>query len=75
MTPEHAYDWLAPKLSTDERKVLDVIYEAAAKKVWGWTVTGTRHVFFGEFAEQDARAEAKRIGGTKTHAFPLYCED
>ena len=26
MTPEQAYEWLAPKLSTEERNVLDVIY-------------------------------------------------
>lgn len=28
MTPEQAYEWLAPKLSSEERKVLDVIYLA-----------------------------------------------
>lgn len=29
MTPEQAYEWLAPKLSTPERQALDVIYAAA----------------------------------------------
>lgn len=29
MTPEQAYEWLAPKLSTSERQALDVIYQAA----------------------------------------------
>lgn len=29
MNAQQAYDWLAPKLSTEERKVLDVIFAAA----------------------------------------------
>jgi hypothetical protein len=28
MTPQQAYEWLAPKLSMDERKALDVIFAA-----------------------------------------------
>jgi hypothetical protein len=29
MNAQQAYEWLAPKLSTDERKALDVVYAAA----------------------------------------------
>lgn len=28
MTPQQAYDWLAAKLSTEERKALDVVFSA-----------------------------------------------
>jgi hypothetical protein len=38
---------------------------------YAWAVTGMGRPFFGEFAEADARAEAKRCGGD-TRAFPLY---
>ena len=38
---------------------------------YGWKVYGVNSLFIGEFAEADARAEAKRIGGTCI-AFPLY---
>lgn len=31
MTPQQAYDWLAPKLSTEERKVFDVVFAAFEK--------------------------------------------
>lgn len=37
-----------------------------------WTVTGSGP-FYGEFAESDAKREAKHCGGT-TEAFPLYRE-
>lgn len=32
MTPEQAYDWLAPKLSSGERQALDVIDKAASNR-------------------------------------------
>lgn len=32
MTPDQAYEWLAPKLSTAERSVLNVIYKAVTKQ-------------------------------------------
>ena len=38
---------------------------------YGWQVAGTRELHTGEFAEIDAKAEAKCIGGT-CKAFPLY---
>ena len=43
----------------------------APMSVYGWAVTGLAEPFFGEFAEHDARAEAKRVGGT-AEAFPLF---
>jgi len=33
MTKELAYEWLAPKLTTNERKVLDVIYKESGDKI------------------------------------------
>lgn len=38
-----------------------------------WKVDGVREPFFGEYAEIEAKHEAKRIGGT-CKAFPLYAE-
>lgn len=38
---------------------------------YGWKVYGVNSLFMGEFAEADAKAEAKRIGGTCI-TFPLY---
>ena len=42
-----------------------------ADEPYGWKVTGVPNLYMGEFAEQDAKAVAKRIGGACT-AFPLY---
>lgn len=38
---------------------------------YGWQVAGTCELHTGEFAEIDAKASARRIGGTCT-AFPLF---
>ena len=38
---------------------------------YGWKVQGVALVFTGEYAEQEAKAAAKRMGGT-CQAFPLY---
>lgn len=43
----------------------------AEQEPYGWQVAGTRELHTGEHAEADARASAKRVGGTCT-AFPLY---
>ena len=43
--------------------------EPKALKLYGWQVAGTRDLHTGDFAETNAKAEAKHIGG---HAFPLY---
>jgi hypothetical protein len=40
-------------------------------KPYAWAVTGLRSMYFGEFAEVDAKREAKHCGGT-ARAFPLY---
>ena len=39
--------------------------------IHGWMTDGSSRVTFGEFAEQDAKAEAKRCGGT-CEAYPVY---
>lgn len=44
---------------------------AQQEKPYGWKVYGVNSLLVGEFAEVDAKAEAKRIGGTCI-AFPLY---
>lgn len=44
---------------------------AQQQEPYGWKVYGVNSLFMGEFAEADAKAEAKRIGGTCI-AFPLY---
>jgi hypothetical protein len=38
---------------------------------YGWKIQGVSRLVIGEYAEVDAKAEAKRIGGT-CEAFPLY---
>lgn len=43
----------------------------ARQEPWGWGVVGTRHIFFGEYAQQDAEREAKHCGGS-ARAFALY---
>ena len=52
---------------------LDDIYvvDIPAQQPYGWKVYGVNSLFTGKFAEEDAKAEAKRIGGTCI-AFPLY---
>lgn len=44
---------------------------AQQQEPYGWKVYGVNSLFTGKFAEDDAKAEAKRIGGTCI-AFPLY---
>jgi hypothetical protein len=46
--------------------------EHSKKQVpYGWKIQGVSRLVIGEYAEVDAKAEAKRIGGT-CEAFPLY---
>lgn len=47
--------------------------EPAPRTPYGWQVQGLRDTFKGEFAETDAKAEAKRVGGT-AYAFPIYID-
>lgn len=44
---------------------------AAAPAPYAWAVSGMARPFYGQYAEQDARAEVRRTGGT-AEAFPLY---
>ena len=39
--------------------------------LYGWMIEGASSVLRGEFAELDAKAEAKRVGGT-CKAFAVY---
>ena len=48
------------------------VQEQQAEQI-GWAVQGCSKMWRGEFAEIDAKAEAKRIGGTCV-AFALYTE-
>ena len=41
--------------------------------IYGWMIEGSHQAFFGEFAEQDAKVEAARIGGT-CKAFPIFIQ-
>lgn len=45
MTPLQAYEWLAPKLSLQERKALDLIFEAVeSQKVNSPSTAGTHSI-------------------------------
>lgn len=48
-------------------------YQTASRTPYGWQVQGLRDTYKGEHAEQDAKAEAARIGGT-AYAFPIYID-
>ena len=71
MNLDQAYDWLAPKLQTSERKVLDVIYAAA--KAGGARIAAWAH------EEDPARvisaaqkAQAERDGGASASSVKPY---
>ena len=50
-----------------------IIEEKIANIPYCWMVSGSSRGYFGEYAEDDARSEARRCGGT-TQAFPLFTE-
>lgn len=54
------------------RHAIKSALEQQAEQI-GWAVQGCSKMWRGEFAEIDAKAEAKRIGGTCV-AFALYTE-
>ena len=54
------------------RHAIKAALEQQAEQI-GWAVQGCSKMWRGEFAEIDAKAEAKRIGGTCV-AFALYTE-
>ena len=62
---------------SDERRAMyavdlhSIIANVETPKPYCWIVSGCSIPFYGEFAESDAKQEAKRIGGT-CEAFPLY---
>lgn len=58
-----------PENQLDDINVVDI--QAQQQVPYGWKVLGVSRLFMGEFAEYEAKAEAKRIGGTSV-AFPLY---
>ena len=68
-----AFDWSADMLEAD----VSLINEGnKAKQVavpYGWMIQGSSQVWFGEYAELDANAEAMRCGGTCI-AFAIYIE-
>lgn len=52
-------------------KRADVPSPTLPSQPYCWAVHGSWSIYTGNFAELDARAEAKRCGGT-TKAFPLF---
>lgn len=62
------------ELITERRKMTTEQPKELEAKPYAWTVSGTRSMYFGEYAEDDARAEAGRIGGTAI-AFPLFRQE
>jgi len=47
--------------------------EPSPRTPYGWQVQGLRDTYKGDHAEQDAKAEAARVGGT-AYAFPIYID-
>ena len=66
----HFYSECQNERITDQlQKFAELI--VAAPKPFAWAVQGCSMMWSGAFAEDDAKAEAKRIGGTCV-AIPLY---
>ena len=78
MTKDEALTMCLEYIETDKherkyvRHAIKAALEQQAKQI-GWAVQGCSKMWRGEFAEIDAKAEAKRIGGTCV-AFALYTE-
>ena len=53
------------------KEVIALVEQSAKQEPYGWKVYGVNTLFTGKFAEDDAKAEARLIGGTCI-AFPLY---
>ena len=76
MTKDEALTMCLEYIETDKherkyvRHAIKVALEQQAEQI-GWAVQGCSKMWRGEFAEIDAKAEAKRIGGTCV-AFALY---
>ena len=78
MTKDEALTMCLEYIETDKherkyvRHAIKAALEQQAEQI-GWAVQGCSKMWRGEFAEIDAKAEAKRIGGTCV-AFALYTE-
>ena len=78
MTKDKALQMCLEYIETDKherkyvRHAIKAALEQQAEQI-GWAVQGCSKMWRGEFAEIDAKAEAKRIGGTCV-AFALYTE-
>ena len=76
MTKDEALTMCLEYIETDKherkyvRHAIKSALEQQAEQI-GWAVQGCSKMWRGEFAEIDAKAEAKRIGGTCV-AFALY---
>lgn len=71
-----AVRWLTPEQQHVLMHVEGSVIGAPAGVVgepYCWAVTGIGRPFYGEYAEQDSRDEARRVGGT-AKAFPLYTD-
>lgn len=67
---ENPFDGLLKRIDDWNQSVARLIPSAP----YCWAVNGTCTMFFGETAEDDAKQEAARIGGTAS-AFPLFRKD
>jgi len=56
---------------TVARAKLQAALDAPDQNPYGWMIEGVSSVARGDFAEEDAIDEAKRIGGT-CYAYPVY---
>lgn len=63
--------WHAHYAAIDALRTAIKQAEAKTGEPYGWAVTGCHSLYRGEWAEDTARSEAKRCGGT-ARAFPLY---
>jgi hypothetical protein len=78
MTKDEALQMCLEYIETDKherkyvRHAIKSALELQAEQI-GWAVQGCSKMWRGDFAEIDAKAEAKRIGGTCV-AFALYTE-
>lgn len=61
MTPEQAYDWLAPKLSTQERQALDLIYGAVQPEAVAIVQRHRRHVELSPGAGEEVQRYALAV--------------
>lgn len=68
MTPEQAYDWLAPKLSSPERQALDVIFTgiAAEREACANVCDNERAKFMAKAGENNGRESDFAFGSVNS---------